>query len=983
MNCVRVMLGVAVVSAASPGFGINHLDSLHFRFEEHRGTPGKAERFVARGAGYALSLFPGGSSLVKLSGGGRTAFVQANLVGGSPVATPLGIEPLPGKTHYLTGNDTALWRPDVPAFARVQYRDVYRGIDLIYYGQERRLEYDFVVAPGADPGVVRFQIAGARRVSTDSAGDLVIATDAGDMQWKKPVVYQMIAGKRVAVEGNFLLHRRGEVGFHIGAYDRRAPLVIDPVLNYASYVGGKGNEAARGIAVDSAGNIYIAGFTTSTDLPGTGGTVQSTYGGEVAMHQSTGDAFVAKITPAGALAYCTYFGGNADDVALGLALDSTGNVYVTGYTNSQNFRTTAGVVQPTFVGQGRGSTYHEGGDAFVLKLNAAGSNILYSTFLGGSLDDRGVAIAVDGAGNAYVAGQTISTNFPVSSNAIQTNYAGGVTTEFFAGGDAFVSKLNPTASQLIYSTYLGGKGSDAPGAIAVDSAGNAYVGGATTSADFKVTTGALQTTYGGASDTSAQPIYTMGDGFISKLNPTGTALVYSTYLGGKRDDGIAGLAIDGTGAVYVTGSTSSTDFPVSAGGAQRTYGGPGSASGYLMVGDGFISKLNTAGSGLVYSTYFGGNADDMGWAIAVDAAGNAHVGGQSNSTDFKVSEDALQKTFGGRGGQSQPVGDGVFLKVNPTGSAFLYASYLGGSGDDAVAGVALDSAGNAYLTGSTASANFATSTTAAVKTYGGRGTSGIVAGDAFVARITELTPPVAVEPDTKVTGVANAASYASSAVSPGEIVVIYGQKIGPDALVKAGVDATGLLDKTVAGTRILFDGNPAPIVYVFGTQSAAIVPYAVAGKQSTQVQVEYQGVKSTAFTIPVAAAVPGLFSADSSGTGQGAIFNQDSTPNSVSNPADPDSIVVFFGTGEGQTVPPGVDGKVATEVFPKPAVIPTVTIGGLPTDPLLYYGAVPFQVAGLFQINAKVPAALKTGNHEVIVSFGAAKTQQRFTVAVK
>lgn len=979
MSCFRVLLGAAVVSASLPALHAEYLDSLRFRFEEHHGQTAKAERFVSRGPGYRLSVLPGAEALMELNG---KAVVRANLVGGNPSAVAEGMEPMPGKTHYLKGDDPAGWRRDVPAFGRVRYRNVYRGIDLVYYGQDRQLEYDFVVAPGADPGAVRFRLAGAR-VSASAAGNLVIATDVGEMQWKKPVVYQTIAGARRPVEGSFALHANGDVGFRVGTYDKSAPLVIDPVLNYASYVGGKGNEAARGIAVDNAGNIYIVGYTTSQDLPSTGGTVQSTYGGEIATHQSTGDAFVAKITPAGALAYCTYFGGNADDVALGVALDSTGNVYVTGYTNSQNFRTTPGVVQSTFVGQGRPSQYHEGGDAFVVKLNAAGSNILYSTFLGGSLDDRGIAIAVDGSGNAYITGQTISTNFPTTSTALQPAYAGGVSTDVWAGGDVFVTKLNPAATQLLYSTYLGGKGGDAPGAIAVDSAGNAYVGGATTSTDFKTTAGALQTRFGGVSDDSAQPIFKLGDGFVSKINSLGSALVYSTYLGGSRDDGVTGLVIDSTGAAYVTGATQSPNFPVSAGGAQRTYGGPGSAASYLSFGDGFVAKLNPAGAGLVYSTYFGGNADDMGWAIAIDSAGNAYVGGQSNSPDFKVTDDALQKTLGGRGGQTLAVGDAVLLKVNPTGSAFLYASYLGGSADDAIGGLVLDSAGNAYVTGTTVSPNFPTSTTAAQKTYAGRNNVGLVAGDAFVAKITELTPPAPVEPDTKVTGIANAASYASNAVSPGEIVVVYGQKIGPETLVKAGVDAAGFLEKTVAGTRILFDGSPAPIVYVFGTQSAAIVPYGVAGKQSTQVQVEYQGVKSTAFTIPVAAAVPGLFSADSSGTGPGAIFNQDSTPNSASNPAAPDSIVVFFGTGEGQTIPPGEDGKVATEVFPKPAVIPTVTIGGLPTDPLLYYGAVPFQVAGLFQINAKVPSGLAAGNHEVIVSFGSAKTQQRFTVAVK
>jgi len=973
---------------AAPSRELSRFDSGALRFEENLGQSQTGARFISKGSKHHLALMPAGGSVLTLTDNEKKRFasIRTTLSNANAAAVMEGVTQIAAKANYLVGDDAARWHRDIPSYSRVRYRSVYPGIDLVYYGQENQLEYDFVVAPGSDPRMIEFQIAGAKKVRVDAAGDLVLATSAGEIRWKKPALYQEIGGVRKTVAGAFAVRNGSRVRFDVGAYDRTQTLVIDPILNYSSYIGGRGNEAARGIAVDGSGNIYITGYTTSEDLPATGGTVQATYGGGIASHQSTGDVFLAKYTASGTLAFVTYLGGNADDVGMGIAVDTAGNSYITGYTNSTNFRTTAGVVQSTFGGQGRSSTYHEGGDAFVVKLNPSGNSLLYSTFVGGSLDERGIAIAIDTAGNAYVTGQTISTNFPVRTPAIQGTFGGGVFTDIWHGGDAFVFKLNPNATQLVYSTYLGGNSFDAGTAIAVDAAGNAYVGGTTGSTNFPVTAGAFQTKHGGTASDSIQPVFKFGDGFIAKINPAGTALVYSTFLGGSRDDGVGALAVDATGAVYVTGLSSSPDFPVTSTAAQRTYSGPNTASGYMLWGDGIVAKLNPAGSGLLYATYFGGSGDDVGWAIAIDAAGNAYVGGQTTSTNIKVSDDALQKTYGGQGGQSQAAGDGIFLKVNPAGSAFTYVSYMGGSGDDAIGGVALDAAGAAYVTGTTVSANFPVSSNASQKAYAGRSAVGLIAGDAFVSKIADIAaPPPPAEPDVKLAAVANAASYAAGTVSPGEIVILYGTKIGPAALAKAGLTAGGFLETTTAGTRFLFDGTPAPIVYVSSGQSAVIVPYSVAGKTTTQVEAEYQGVKSLPFAVKVTDAVPGLFSADSSGVGPGAIFNQDNSPNSPGNPAAADTIVVFFGTGEGQTTPLGVDGKIATDVFPKSSLPISITIGGKPVLPegLLYFGAVPFQVGGLFQINAKVPQGLAAGNQEVIVNIGSGRSQQKLTVAVK
>ena len=947
--------------ASPPAKTLDHT----LRFEPNRGQARSGILYTARGNGYRMDL---DHQHHVLHVAGKT--LTTTLTGASSGSRIEPIDILSGTASYLRANDGPAGLTSIPAFSKIRYNDVYPGTDLVFYGREGKLEYDFILAPHADPSRIRLTVSGRPEIAKD--GDLVI----GDVRWNRPVVYQESSTGRTPIAGRFVIRKGNEIGFEIGAYDRNRTLVIDPVLSYATYFGGSGNDVSRGIAVDTSGNVYIAGNTSSQNLPNTGGSVQAAYGGEIPSHEETGDAFVAKYTAAGALAYVTYFGGSADEAALGIAVDAAGNAYVTGYTNSTNFKTTSNAYQTSFAGQGRGSQYHEGGDAFLVKLNPAGNSLLYSTFFGGALDDRGTAIALDPAGNIYIAGNTLSTNLPVTSGALQPSYKGGNTTDIISDGDIFVAKFS-TSGTLMYSTYLGGAGGDSPTAIAVDAAGNAYITGQTTSSDFPTTAGALQTKLGG---TGSGPIFYLGDAFVSKINPTGTALVYSTYLGGNRDDWGLGIAVDAAGSAYVTGMTSSSNFPVSSNAPQKTYSGPNGVVGYFWWGDGFVTKLNPAGTALVYSTYFGGSADDAGWAIAIDGAGNAYVGGSANSTDFKVSANALQKTFGGAGGQSQSPGDGVLLVVNPDGTAFTYASYYGGGLDDAITAIAVDKDGAVYASGTTLSTNLAVTTNAAQKAFAGKNQVSLVAGDTFLAKFTDL-----VGSSVTLSGVANAANYVSTGVSPGEIIVLGGSAMGPATLVGAALDSTGkFLATTVSDTRILFDGVPAPIVYTSATQSAAIVPYGVAGKTSTQVQAEYKGVKSAALTVAVKDSVPGLFSNDSSGKGQGAIYNEDNTRNGVNNPAQLGHIIVLFGTGEGQTSPAGTDGKVATDVYPVPALPVSVTIGGAPAT-VLYAGAVPYQTSGLFQINVTVPTTIDTKvPQDVVVSFGPnAKSQLGLTVALK
>jgi hypothetical protein len=666
-------------------------------FEVNRGQTAAEVDFLSQGNGYSLFLTPTETVLSlqkppRATGDGTAtpdaAVLRSRFVGANPQPQVVGVDQLASTSNYLIGNDPSQWQTNIANFGRVEYHNLYPGVDLVFYGNQRQLEYDYVVAPGTDPGVIKLAIDGTESMTLDDQGDLVLHTSGGDVLEHAPVVYQDSGGVRQPVSGQFVLEGDGQVGFALGAYDHSQPLIIDPVLSYSTYLGGAGEDDGYGIAVDAAGNAYLTGNTGSTNFPTTADAVQTSFGGNA-------DAFVAKLNPTGtALVYSTYLGGSGGDFSYGIAVDGSGNAYVTGQTNSANFPTTSGAFQRTY---GGGNT-----DAFVAKLNPTGTALVYSTYLGGSDNDSGEGIAVDAAGDAYVTSATASANFPTTAGALQTSFGGN---GFY---DAFVAKLNPTGTALVYSTYLGGSNNDYGAGIAVDAAGDAYLTGYTASTNFPTTAGALQTPYGGGNT----------DAFVAKLNPTGTALVYSTYLGGTGDDRGLGIAVDAAGNAYVTGYTASTNFPTTGGAFQRTYGGGGNV-------DAFVAKLNPMGTALVYSTYLDGSDDDYGVGIAVDAAGNAYVTGITASANFPTTADALQTSYGGG-----PY-DAFLTKLNPTGTALVYSTYLGGTGDDSGLGIAVDAAGNAYVTG-TASTNFPITAGALQTSYGG-------SYDAFVTKFAFAT----------------------------------------------------------------------------------------------------------------------------------------------------------------------------------------------------------------------------------------------------
>src|SRR5262245_44724759 len=645
---------------------------LPLHFEANTGQTNHEVKFLSRGRGYSVFLTSTEAVLaLKTASTPAPAVVTMRLVGAKP-GRITGVEELPGKANYFIGNDPTKWRANVPTYAKVHYENVYRGIDLIYYGNERQLEYDFIVHPGADPRHIRLTFQGADRLEVDARGDLVMHTAAGEIHQRKPVIYQEVDGVRHEIQGGYVLKGPRRVGFQVAAFDPSRPLIIDPTLVYSTFLGGSGNESASGIAVDAAGNAYVTGVTSSLNFPTTLGAVQTASGGG-----GFADAFVTKLDPTGStLVYSTYLGGSGNDRGLGIVVDGIGNAYVTGGTDSTNFPTTRGAMQATSGG---------GNDAFVAKLNPAGSALVYSTYLGGTGSDQGVGISVDAAGNAYVSGVTGSTHFPTTPGAVQTTF-GGIQ-------DAFVTKLDPSGSTLVYSTYLGGSGNDASLGIVVDAVGSAYVTGGTNSPNFPTTAGAVQTSPPGGG----------GDAFVTKLDPAGSALAYSTYLGGSAFDQSFHIAVDAVGSVYLTGITNSMDFPTTTGAVQTTSGGSG---------DAFVTKLNATGSALVYSTYLGGGGGDEGVGIAVDAAGNAYGTGFTDSTNFPTTAGAVQTTLGGGA-------DAFMTKLDPTGSTLVYSTYLGGSGSDLGLAIVVDGVGNVYVTGAADSTNFPTTPGAFQTTSGG------------------------------------------------------------------------------------------------------------------------------------------------------------------------------------------------------------------------------------------------------------------------
>ena len=760
--------------AAQPLLG-TQIDTPHWEkayaqlplgFEENRGQAAPEVRFVSHGSGYALSLAPNEVDIAilrhdaamashlhrasalrahlearkALKAASAATVVRMQLEGANPRPAIVASNKLVGKTNYFVGNDPKKWVTDVPSFARVKYSEIYPGVDVELYGNQRRLEYDFTVAPGTNPKAITLKIDGAQKLVLNAHGDLILRIPDGDVEFQKPVIYQMAGNERREVAGNYVLGTGNRVMFSVAEHDKSLPLVIDPVLSpvtsYATYLGGTGNESGFSIAVDANGDAFIGGFTSSLDFPIIAATASQT-----SFALAGGCGFVTEIDPTGAKQlYSTFLcgatpgalnPGTAFDEIFGVAVDGTGKVYVTGFAESIDFPTVNGLT----------ASSAPNGDVFLSKLDPTAkgaASLLYSTAFGGLSGSDGLGVAVDNSGNAYIVGQTFSApgpiangNFPITTGAFQPTLSS-------QEGNAFLTRIDTTQSGdagLIYSTYLGGNGANNSTSfygeqalgVAVDNAHNAYLAGITTSTDFPPMHAFQPNLAAGK---------TQDAGFVSRIDTTqanAASLVYSTYLSGSASDVAFGLALGPNNVVYVTGMTDSLDFRTTPGAFQTT----GAAKGVA-----FVTLIDTGMSGtssLAYSTFFGGTGGDDGFGIATDTNGNAYVAGTTASADFPISPNVIPRTI------PNPKGTPFVLKLSPKGNGTadrIYASYFGGSGNSKTAdmgeAIAVDSHGNAYVTGTTSSGDMPTTTDTFQTSLEGN-------SDAFVAKL-PLTLPVVVSP---------------------------------------------------------------------------------------------------------------------------------------------------------------------------------------------------------------------------------------------
>ncbi|MCB2182795.1 MAG: Ig-like domain-containing protein [Desulfobulbaceae bacterium] len=690
----------------------------------------------------------------------KLSFVNAEI---SPEIEAEGI--LQTRFNYFSGNDSSQWHRDIPTYTTVRYREIYKNIDLEIYGNEQQLEYDVIVKPGGDPECVKFRYEDANSLEVNGQGELEIELDHGTLIQKVPYLYQEVAGRRVEVDGSFKLLTDDSYTFVIASYDTERPLVIDPVIDYASYLGGSGYDVGNAIALDNNGNVYITGRTASSTFPG------ADSSRDVATYHN--DVFVTKRGSDGTMLNTTIFGGTNQDEISGatpeagyaIAVDSAGYVHVTGVTRSTDFPLSASPYQSSL----SGNQIVVRPDAFYVRLDSS-LNIVYSTYFGGVNSDFARAIAADDAGNVFIAGGTSpisssggTSSFPIL-NALQSTYGGFLSwpsTYSDFPPDGFIAKFHydtaaPSQSTLVFSTYFGGNGNDIINGLVLDGSGDIYVTGEARSTNLPGTSASpIQSSLGGGADA-----------FIAKINAAGDTIVYSTYLGGSNMDYGLAIDVDSAGAAYITGY-----IYAAAGGYNFPLVNPiqDALSGMY---DAFVTKINETGSSIVYSTFLGGSGDDEGNSISVDSSGTAYVGGYSRSAEFPIvnpingyeTYDMFQQAF--------------LVRLSPSGGGFLYSTFYGGNSAETIYGLVADDNGNAYITGLTNSACLPVPEIVEGEAYCISGYGGGY-GDGYVARISD-----------------------SSAIPP-EVVTVFPAGGSTDASVDAVITAT--FSKDMDTTR--FDGN--------------------------------------------------------------------------------------------------------------------------------------------------------------------------------
>jgi uncharacterized protein (TIGR03437 family) len=912
------------------------LYALPRHFEPNRGQAPPSALYLARN-GPNLALFSAAGPTFA-QGGARISM----MLDGASHRAPRAESPLPGRSNYFL---PAARIAGVPHFSTLRYAGIYPGIDLVFHGDE----YDFTLAPHVDPRAIRMRFDGTARVDH---GELIVKSGGFELRHRAPVAYQEFGGARHAVSAAYRLFG-GIATFDVGAYDPSHPLVIDPVLVYSTYFGGSGADDASAVLLDASGNAILVGSTTSTDLPVTAGAYQKSVKPSITL------GYVAKLDAKSNVLFASYFAAASDTTLAGAALDAAGNILITGFTvGNGTIAATSGAYQTA------------GGPGFVAKLSSAGDKLLFAS----TFNAYPAAIAQDPAGNLYVTGNTFG-NLQTTPGVLQSAAGGGTCSDTPSGGgvcsDVFVLKLSADASKLLYATYLGGELEDTGRAIAVDTAGNAYVTGDTLSTKFPLVNAAqtrfvpLQQVFGS---------FAVGHAFVAKLSPDASKLLYSTYLGGSAADVGNGIAIDPAGNAYVAGATSSPDLPGTA-----SYAGPVyDPTDPSTDGDAFAAKYSPQGA-LLWTRLVGGAESDYAVALSLDSSGNLYIAGNTASADFPTTAESIpscRRTMGP-----------FVAELDPGGKNLLRSTKVGGIGFDLVGALTLDrNSGIVYLAGAAASRAFFAGGTAAQRTYSG-GDS-----DAFVAKIGWNGSPGAY-----VACVLNAASFApgnqaffpTGAVAPGEIVSIFGVGLGPaEAVTSPVLTGSGTVATTAGGTQVLFDGIAAPLLYVGQNQINAVVPYEVKSGGTnpvTQMTVQTAAGSFGPVTMPVSAAVPGVFTYHGAGIGQAAALNQDGSFNTVDNPAIRGQIVTFFATGAGLLSPPAATGSITpgSPPFAAPQLPISVMVRGANAQ-IQYVGAAPGYISGLLQINVYVPTDINFGSDvPLLVNFGSYSSQFQVSLAVK
>jgi uncharacterized protein (TIGR03437 family) len=1062
-------------------------------------------RFMSRGAGGTL-LFARDQVHVDLPSNADDRFrrVTMQFVGSRGTAEPKGESAVSTKSHYYFGSDSTRWIRDAAHFSKLRYSNLYPGVDLVFYGNPTKLEYDWIVAPGQDPGVIHLRIQGANSVRLDRGALLVSAGGGRDLVCQLPEVYQVIDGERRPVTGGYVL-RGQEVGFNIGPYDRTHELVIDPVLSWLSYLGGTGDDAGADIKIDSKGRavLLLSVASTKFNFPVGGGLVDKSGKGSVAAVIRLNQAgtaiddyvFLGKGVKTGVYGN-PYFGGAVvaafDSTAVGLSLDASDNVYLTGFTKD-----------PDFPLLNASRVKLSGEEVFVSKLDSK-LNLVYSTFFGGSGDDEATSIAVDATGSAWIAGTTHSSDFPLLKpirtvsaapayantgfvfklgpdgqpqfSTLWGNYgATRIVVRLDSSSSAYVSvayqdpeigvwfnqyaslgKINPDFTLAYFkllsslaAEFMASSTGQEIGDFAIDSKDRIYipvspaisgqifsyvydlrvfVTDSNLASITKLSTGInrgephriLVDQSGniyllgvGKSGTALQsPFQSTGtdsNTFLTKVDPSGK-VIWSSYLGGNSSDFPRGMAVDSAGAFYFIGTTSSSDFPAIGGAGQQAIGG-GTDAYFGKIEDSSAACVfganppNATGSetGGTLSLRVTVNRDGCAWNITTSDSWIIPTPPVSGSLNGSLSY-RLEGNFGqprtgyilANGQRIQTIYQGSPQCTPTLDTSTRFFGYQGGQASASlveastcawsatadVPWISLNCGSSAGKGSATCQINVSPNPgapRAGNAQIAGR-TVAVQQGGADGAR----TPVFAPE------GVVNAASYAGGGVSPGEMVSIFGRGVGPDVLAPLQL-VNGKISTQAGNTSVYFDGVPAPVIYAQAGTASVIVPYVVATpssssssvpRTSTNIELVYNGVSAPVVTIPVKPSLIGLFSANGSGTGQGAFLNEDLSPNNQTNPAHPGSIVVFYATGEGQTNPGGVDGQIAGAQLPKPILPVSVTIGGNPAQQV-YAGAAPQSVAGLMQINVRVPDNTPSGDIPVQVQVGGAQSQAGLTLAVE